>query len=36
VTFPGVAIFLTVLSLSLVGDWLNDILNPKARLQRQG
>jgi peptide/nickel transport system permease protein len=36
VTFPGVAIFLTVLSLSLVGDWLNDFLNPKARLQRQG
>ena len=36
VTFPGVAIFVTVLSLSLVGDWLNDILNPKARLQRQG
>ncbi len=36
VTFPGVAIFLTVLSLSLVGDWLNDFLNPKARLQKQG
>jgi len=36
VTFPGVAIFLTVLSLSLVGDWLNDFLNPKSRLQRQG
>jgi peptide/nickel transport system permease protein len=36
VTFPGIAIFLTVLSLSLVGDWLNDFLNPKARLQRQG
>jgi len=31
VTFPGVAIFLTVLSLSLVGDWLNDFLNPKNR-----
>jgi peptide/nickel transport system permease protein len=36
VTFPGIAIFLTVMSLSLVGDWLNDFLNPKARLQRQG
>ncbi len=31
VTFPGLAIFITVLSLSLVGDWLNDFLNPKNR-----
>jgi peptide/nickel transport system permease protein len=31
VTFPGMAIFVTVLSLSLVGDWLNDFLNPKNR-----
>jgi peptide/nickel transport system permease protein len=31
VTFPGLAIFVTVLSLSLVGDWLNDFLNPKNR-----
>jgi peptide/nickel transport system permease protein len=29
VTFPGVAIFLTVLAVSLVGDGLNDALNPK-------
>ncbi len=36
VTFPGLAIFLTVLSLSLVGDWLNDFLNPKQREKRQG
>ncbi len=31
VTFPGVAIFVTVLCLSLVGDGLNDALNPKLR-----
>jgi peptide/nickel transport system permease protein len=31
VTFPGIAIFVAVLSLSLVGDWLNDFLNPKNR-----
>ncbi len=31
VTFPGLAIFLTVLSVSLVGDGLNDALNPKLR-----
>lgn len=29
VTFPGLAIFLTVLAVSLVGDGLNDALNPK-------
>ncbi len=29
VTFPGFAIFLTVLSVSLVGDGLNDALNPR-------
>ncbi len=34
--FPGIAIFLTVLSLNLVGDGLNDALNPKLkRVQRQ-
>lgn len=32
VTFPGLAIFLTVLSISLIGDGLNDALNPKLRL----
>ena len=29
VTFPGAAIFATVLSVSLIGDGLNDALNPK-------
>jgi len=29
VTFPGLAIFLTVLAVSLVGDGLNDALNPR-------
>jgi peptide/nickel transport system permease protein len=33
-TFPGIAIFLTVLALNLVGEGLNDALNP--RLSRQG
>jgi peptide/nickel transport system permease protein len=33
VTFPGLAIFLTVLSISLIGDGLNDALNPKLRLR---
>lgn len=31
VTFPGVCIFLTVLTISLVGDGLNDAFNPKLR-----
>jgi peptide/nickel transport system permease protein len=31
VTFPGLAIFLTVLSLSLVGDALNRFLDPTSR-----
>lgn len=34
-TFPGLAIFVTVLSLNLVGDGLNDALNPRLR-QRAG
>jgi peptide/nickel transport system permease protein len=29
--YPGLAIFLTVLSISLIGDGLNDALNPKLR-----
>ncbi|MGE3927881.1 MAG: ABC transporter permease [Lautropia sp.] len=33
VTFPGLAIFLTVLAVSLVGDGLNDALNPKLQLR---
>jgi peptide/nickel transport system permease protein len=31
VTFPGAAIFVTVLSVSLIGDGLNDAFNPKLR-----
>jgi len=31
VTFPGLAIFITVLAVSLVGDGLNDAFNPKLR-----
>jgi len=31
VTFPGLAIFVTVLSFNLVGDGLRDILDPKVR-----
>jgi len=31
ITFPGLAIFLTVLSVSLIGDGLNDAFNPKLR-----
>ena len=31
VTLPGLAIFITVAAISLVGDGLNDALNPKLR-----
>ena len=31
VTLPGLTIFLTVLSISLIGDGLNDAFNPKLR-----
>ncbi len=31
VTFPGLAIFLTVFAVSLIGDGLNDAFNPKLR-----
>ncbi|MAV46889.1 MAG: ABC transporter permease [Alphaproteobacteria bacterium TMED89] len=31
VTLPGIAIFVTILCISLVGDGLNDALNPKLR-----
>lgn len=34
VTFPGLAIVATVLGLSLVGDWLNDLLNPRLQERR--
>jgi peptide/nickel transport system permease protein len=32
--FPGIAIFLTVLALNLVGDGLNDALNPRLSRKR--
>ena len=31
VTLPGIAIFVTVLAVSLIGDGLNDALNPRFR-----
>ena len=31
VIFPGLAIFLTSLSLNLVGDWARDVLDPRGR-----
>ncbi len=31
VTFPGIAIFLTVFAVSLIGDGLNDAFNPRLR-----
>lgn len=34
VTFPGLMIFATVLAISLIGDGLNDALNPKLRERR--
>lgn len=34
VTFPGLMIFLTVLAIGLIGDGLNDALNPKLRERR--
>ncbi|MBC6442142.1 MAG: ABC transporter permease [Rhodobacteraceae bacterium] len=33
VTLPGLCIFVTVLCISLVGDGLNDALNPKLRIR---
>lgn len=30
-TFPGLAVLITVLAINLVGDGLNDALNPRAR-----
>lgn len=32
--FPGVAILLTVISLNLLGDGLNDVLNPRLKAAR--
>lgn len=33
-TLPGLAIFLTVMSANLVGDWLRDITDPRQQLAR--
>ncbi len=33
VTFPGLAITLTVLGANLVGDWLRDVLDPRLRMR---
>ena len=30
-TFPGIAILLTVLAINLIGDGLNEALNPRLR-----
>jgi peptide/nickel transport system permease protein len=29
--FPGLGIFLSVISLNLVGDGLNDVFNPRSQ-----
>jgi peptide/nickel transport system permease protein len=31
ITFPGIAILLTVLAINLLGDWLRDVLDPTLR-----
>ncbi len=31
-TFPGLAIFLTVLSINLLGDWLRDVTDPHMQI----
>ena len=33
VTFPGLAIVITVLGFNLTGDWLREILDPKQKLR---
>jgi peptide/nickel transport system permease protein len=33
VTFPGLALFLTVLSVALIGDGINDALDPRSALR---
>lgn len=34
VTFPGLALFLTVLSVALIGDGVNDALDPRQSTDR--
>jgi peptide/nickel transport system permease protein len=31
-TFPGLVLMLTVLAVNLLGDWLRDVLDPRAKL----
>ncbi|SIT73301.1 peptide/nickel transport system permease protein [Edaphobacillus lindanitolerans] len=35
-TFPGVAIVITVLGIIFLGDWLRDVLDPRAQVSRKG
>jgi peptide/nickel transport system permease protein len=30
-TMPGLVLFLTVMSLNMLGDWVRDITDPKMR-----
>lgn len=32
ITFPGIAIMLSVLGINMIGDWLRDILDPTLRV----
>jgi peptide/nickel transport system permease protein len=32
ITFPGIAILLTVLAINMLGDWLRDVLDPTLRV----
>lgn len=36
VTFPGLAIMFTVLSINVVGDWLRDYLDPRLKAEGTG
>jgi len=36
ITIPGIALLLTALALNLVGDGLNDLLNPRLRKRKAG
>ena len=33
--FPGVALMLTILAVSLIGDWLRDVLDPTLRADEE-
>ena len=35
-TFPGIAITITVLGIIFLGDWLRDVLDPKAQASSKG